>query len=324
MKSRIVLAFLAPVATFALTTHHHSKRDLTPATDLPASWTYSGCYVDSVSARALKSASYVDASGLTGASCVDFCRSKGYPIAGTEYSTECYCGISLPAQAASDPSTCNKPCSGDATQACGGPNRLSVYTAPANSQPGVNPGPTGWKSLGCYTDSVSARTLSRNAGQLGGSAGLTVGLCAQACSGSAYFGVEYAGECYCGNSILNGAASATDGCNQPCKGNSSEFCGGSNRLNLYQSTVTPPTPPVSTCSTGRPYTLCCMGFAPWYTNSGVWGGICGYNPSNPNQLVGARCIDRPASGCPSGLQDLYCAGRFGGGQCGLGTDCCAR
>jgi hypothetical protein len=289
MKScTLLFTFLAPATTLALTTRHLSEREVSTASSLPSSWTYSGCYVDSVSSRALSSASYNSASGMTGEACVSFCISRGFPVAGTEYSAECYCGIGLPAQPASDPATCNMPCSGDATEACGGSNLLTVYTD--SSYPVVNPGPAGWKSLECYTDGVSARTLPINAGHLGGDSGLTVALCAQACSGYAYFGVEYAGECYCGNSILNGGASALpSGCDMPCKGNPGEFCGGSNRLNLYQSLTTTPTPPPSS-GCNKAYQVCCMGVAPWYTNQGVWGGVCGYYPSNPNEIVGARCI----------------------------------
>ena len=38
----------------------------------------------------------------------------------------------------------------------------------------------------------------------------------------------------CGNGLLNGGAPVTSGCTMACKGNSTENCGGSNRLNVYQ------------------------------------------------------------------------------------------
>lgn len=83
------------------------------------------------------------------------------------------------------------PCSGDPMQTCGGPDRLTVYSRPASSAPQINPGPIGWKSIGCYTDVVGARTLSdlRAAGDQ-----MTVELCAATCTGSTYFGVEHARE----------------------------------------------------------------------------------------------------------------------------------
>jgi hypothetical protein len=71
----------------------------------------------------------------------------------------------------------------------------------------------------------------------------------------------------------------------------------------------------------RSLRLCCLNIAPWATNSGVWGGICGYTPTNPSELVGARCIPRPASGtCPAGTSQACCKGNVPG-QCALGTQC---
>ena len=52
--------------------------------------------------------------------------------------------------------------------------------------------------------------------------------------GFQYAGIEYGDECYCDNSIKNDASSVSSGCSMPCSGNSSEYCGGPNRLNLYQ------------------------------------------------------------------------------------------
>ncbi|GJE88413.1 WSC-domain-containing protein [Phanerochaete sordida] len=77
----------------------------------------------------------------------------------------------------------------------------------------------------------------------------------------------------------------------------------------------------ATCDVSRPIALCCMGVAPWDSNEGVWGGICGYYPSNPSTIVGARCIPFQAAGCPVGNIGTCCAGQWSSGQCGLGTDC---
>ena len=49
----------------------------------------------------------------------------------------------------------------------------------------------------------------------------------------------------CGLEVSNGGAPATDGCNMICKGNSTEICGGPNRLNAYNYTGTD-LPPVKT------------------------------------------------------------------------------
>lgn len=64
-------------------------------------------------------------------------------------------------------------------------------------------------------------------------------------------------ECYCGATLGTGSVvqSATD-CNMLCTGNSTEYCGAGNRLNLYQklnSSSTPtPTPTPSPSPTPSP------------------------------------------------------------------------
>lgn len=90
--------------------------------------------------------------------------------------------------------------------------------------------------MGCYNDTVGARTLSQAQYGLGD---LTVENCAAACfkAGYRYSGSEYANECYCDNYFQNFGAPVTDGrCNMACKGNTNETCGGSNGLSVYQYT----------------------------------------------------------------------------------------
>ncbi len=107
--------------------------------------------------------------------------------------------------------------------------------------------PNGWAYAGCYTDSVNNRTLASSQ-YLG--VPMTIELCTAACSsdGYQYAGVEYADECYCDNTIASGASVATDGrCSMACSGNSTEICGGSNGLSLFNST----TPPSKSGSSGN-------------------------------------------------------------------------
>jgi len=105
------------------------------------------------------------------------------------------------------------------------------------SQPVVNPGVNGWTGLGCYTDLVNGqRTLTVAMGVLGGGANMSILNCVTACNGYAFAGTEYGGECYCGNALMNGGGPAVDGnlqCQMTCNGNSSEFCGGPSRLDMY-------------------------------------------------------------------------------------------
>jgi len=68
---------------------------------------------------------------------------------------------------------------------------------------------------------------------------MTMEKCTAAClaAGFQLAGGEYASQCFCGNSFVNGGApaAATD-CNMLCQGNSEEFCGGPNRLTAYNYT----------------------------------------------------------------------------------------
>src|ERR1700694_562783 len=117
------------------------------------------------------------------------------------------------------------PCSGNSTEACGGPSRLNVFwsgkTPP--SAPATNYGPPGWNLLGCYTEGTTGRTLRNGMAVTGGSSQMTVAACTYACKVAGYSlaGVEYAQECYCDTTISNGGTLATNGlseCNMLCKG----------------------------------------------------------------------------------------------------------
>ncbi|KAF4638073.1 hypothetical protein G7Y89_g35 [Cudoniella acicularis] len=112
----------------------------------------------------------------------------------------------------------------------------------------VNPGPGLWSFVGCYTEGTTSRALETNVDTLGGGDAMTVEVCTSACLDAGYdlAGLEFDQECWCGNSIQNGAAPAPDGlaqCNMLCKGNSTEYCGGGGYLQVYdynnQVTVTP-------------------------------------------------------------------------------------
>ena len=125
-------------------------------------------------------------------------------------------------------------CAGDATEKCGGPARMNFYVN--GNTPSVNPGHNGWAYQGCYTDDVSARTLTPGVAAAP-AGGMTVDYCTSACQsqGFAYAGVEYRNECFCANAIGGNGISATGSdCNMACKGNLKEWCGGANRLTLYK------------------------------------------------------------------------------------------
>ncbi|KAH9172526.1 copper radical oxidase [Lactarius sanguifluus] len=219
---------------------HHRLRQR----DLPAGWTSQGCYSDNVDGgRALTSGGYVDATGMTVESCVNFCSGQGFIYAGIEYAQECYCGNIISHGSASVASSdCSFACTGDASETCGAGNRLNLYWSGATppAPPAVVPSVGLWNSLGCYTDGAP-RTLSVGTAVTGGASQNSVESCTAACFalGYGFAGVEYSQECYCGTAIGSSGAPAPAGdCNMACSGAGSELCGGPNRLNMYTYTGT--------------------------------------------------------------------------------------
>jgi iron transport multicopper oxidase len=194
-----------------------------------------GCYADPTGSRALTDLKNpVPAANVTNDSCAKACA--GYSYYGTEYGQECYCGYDLNAGSAPATSGCSKPCSGDNQQICGGANRLNLYKS---TNPPVTVGnSTGIQYLGCYSEATNGKALYDK--QLAvPAANVTVEACMQACSNYSYFGVERGNQCFCGNTIragsalIQGSTVGKTGCNMLCQGNSTEFCGGVNRLNMY-------------------------------------------------------------------------------------------
>jgi hypothetical protein len=91
-----------------------------------------GCWTDdSPLGRALVyKQDHVSKPGMTTEDCLEACRAGGFPFAGTEYGSECWCGVVIGNGTQAAPAEqCNMPCSGNEDQKCGGPNRLNLYVA---------------------------------------------------------------------------------------------------------------------------------------------------------------------------------------------------
>lgn len=106
------------------------------------------------------------------------------------------CGNSLQNGGAPAPdgtTGCNMACAGNSAETCGGSNRLDLYSHSGSSAPSSG----SWKLLGCYTDSVSARTLGNAEGVPGGPTAMTIEACQAVCKAGGWTlaGVEYADEC---------------------------------------------------------------------------------------------------------------------------------
>lgn len=171
---------------------------------------------------------------MTPAMCAAFCTK--YAMFGVEYGVECYCGPYLrPGSVNVTDSACNMPCPGDKLSLCGAGNRLNVYysndTSKASTDPRNLDTVGNYKFYNCVKDSPRVlNTVSSNNN-------MTVDNCQKLAEAGGYqfFGVEYARECYLGNTMTSGTQNATmTDCNMACAGNPGQLCGGGTRLSLYK------------------------------------------------------------------------------------------
>lgn len=202
---------------------------------------YAGCFTENNPGRQLQTNIY-SGSNNSNEACIAQCYAAGYIFAGTQYNQECWCGFNRPKTVNPD-INCNYPCTGNVNEICGGNGAngggafISVFgditrwNGNSTDTPGpyINPGSFGYSSIGCYTEGSQGRALSVQP-----QANITVSSCLQACQGYLYSGVEYGGQCFCGNTIAIGSVntSASD-CSMTCNNNQTEYCGGPSRLNMY-------------------------------------------------------------------------------------------
>jgi len=86
-----------------------------------------GCYRDG-SKRVLSGEIFPKLGKVSMTSCVEYCDSKDFTYAGTEYGGECFCGKGLNTIDKIADGECKMPCQGDASETCGGSWALTLYT----------------------------------------------------------------------------------------------------------------------------------------------------------------------------------------------------
>lgn len=208
-----------------------------------------GCFTEGNGVRALGAASLVNYTTMTVEICAGFCTPT-YILFGLEFGGECYCADVFGNGSVAAPATdCNFPCGGDANETCGAGNRLNVFsttgTAPAPPAHVLTVGD--YTRVGCVTEGNGTRALSDATEVDYSTTGMTVEKCAAFCSagGFALMGVEFGGECYCGDETeyaSSGSVAAPDSdCNILCAGDAEEFCGAGDRLDFYQANASAPT-----------------------------------------------------------------------------------
>ncbi|KAL0947887.1 hypothetical protein HGRIS_010522 [Hohenbuehelia grisea] len=195
-----------------------------------------GCYTATSVSRTLSAASFTDAGALTVETCRSFCSNGDFSYFGVEYSRECYCDYSIHTPGALTASSeCNMPCTGNISQTCGGPNRISLYRTAGTPEPAVKQRVISWQYQGCFQDIPVTRVLSRRIPLAGEN---SAEKCTSACKAASYLyaGLEFADECWCGNFLGTTPQKPEEDCSLRCTGDHSEICGGSARLTIYKDT----------------------------------------------------------------------------------------
>ncbi|RGP78132.1 hypothetical protein FLONG3_3701, partial [Fusarium longipes] len=208
-----------------------------------------GCFQDGVpgnSGSALIYRSGQNQYNMTVEKCVAECKGNGFRYAGLKYYGVCYCGSTVGGAQLSD-DQCSYPCTGNSSQTCGSDNALNIWQDPTfkttnlggvvTNLPGTVQPIAGYKPNGCYTDNSSKGRALTWPMDIDGSK-MTPTTCLTACADQGFplAGLEYGGECYCGNVLANDTVKADVGdCNVPCNGDSTLLCGGASRLSVYIS-----------------------------------------------------------------------------------------
>ncbi|GFP52224.1 WSC domain-containing protein ARB_07867 [Trichoderma asperellum] len=231
-------SLVAAVATLSFVASTQAWNvELPPCLDKFQPFVYSGCFQDGGPGKpnALIFRSSLSSDNMTVEECVADCKGNGFRYAGLEYYGVCFCGGTVDGPQV-DEAQCSFPCNGNKSETCGGNNLLSVWQDPTFPTKQVTIGD--YKAAGCYSDnSQQGRALSWSADV--DSSTFTTESCLTACEAEGFplAGTEFGGECWCGNVLANSTTKVDDSqCNFPCKGNSSETCGGSGLLNLYIAT----------------------------------------------------------------------------------------
>lgn len=258
-------------------------------------WLTLGCYSDSVGARVLQNEGIVQGgpANMTIENCEAACLAAGYILAGVEYSGECYCDSKLRnggATATDGYAQCTMTCNGNASERCGGPNRLNIYqyTSPSisttaasttvstttiasttksgdpsttvasktttSSTTSASGLPSGWSYRGCYMDNING-TRSMLV-QENDNSTMTIESCIGQCLSLNYTvaGMEYSDQCFCDDYVRNNAslASSDSQCAMTCAGNNDEICGGPDLLSVYSSAKITVLPPPTVQTTDLP------------------------------------------------------------------------
>ena len=224
---------------------------------------------------------------LTISTCQKLAQQAGLPYFSLQNSQECYGAYDLAMAKGNGPSSsCNMPCTGNASQVCGGAWANSLYEASNSTY------------LGCWTDGVTSccdsditnRRVTHILFRVSGDN--SVGICNffALTRGFAFFSLQNSYTCLGTNDVSMAlSAGPSSACNMACTGNPSQMCGGPYANSVYRTyTPPPPTPGAILC----PISSGCMGFDLTPEVDGVCGtGPSSYNPSCVNCPFGTSSMN---------------------------------
>lgn len=196
----------------------------------PASSTYVGCYADSN--KGLSNYKF-SVSNMDITTCRTACLELEYTMGGVDGGTNCYCGNTWTGGQTLPDSSCTTPCPNNSSQICGGTNIISVYKT-AGAPVTAAKQPTAW--IGCYGEPSTGRALNGYSYSI---SPMSSRVCRTACLAKGYSiaGVEGGNQCFCDNAINTAATHLPQiMCTTPCSGFANETCGGSWKLDVYNTT----------------------------------------------------------------------------------------
>ncbi|AFR96749.2 transmembrane receptor [Cryptococcus neoformans C23] len=206
----------------------YNASDVVVTYDKPSGWL--SCWSDSSTSRSLTGYFY-SANPMSAHACRTACNQQGYTYAATESGNQCLCGNTLGGEKAPT-SNCKTACSGNANETCGGSNYMDLYNATGAA---ADNGIAGY--VGCFTDDSSLSTASYVSDYM------DVDICIRWCyaRGAAYAGVRVSSgskmQCKCGPSSPS-LVTTLSACATPCTADSSQPCGSTTAIGVYQLSQT--------------------------------------------------------------------------------------
>ncbi|KJA19113.1 hypothetical protein HYPSUDRAFT_144137 [Hypholoma sublateritium FD-334 SS-4] len=186
---------------------------------------------------------------MTIETCIAFCGAADFVFAGIEFG---HCDSTIQIPSVQEPATdCDMACSGNSTELCGGPVRINIFQNLNTPLPvivqNVTAGKGLWTYQGCFTDTVTSRTLGTGVNIPSGTTAESCTAACQAAGGFQFAGLENGHECWCDNQINAPGQHVGDAdCREVCSATHAEYCGNSNRVAVYEFSASG-VPPVQVC-----------------------------------------------------------------------------